>query len=404
MTLNKNTGQCEISAQIFTGGFLSKVLDFEAVEKKLKPLLSRLRVNKLIMGWSFSKELYHKTADLLAKHDTEFYLWFPVFSETGSVRPLSGLVDINGSPIQYDKNNNIEDFSFCCPNDPGNMEKILDIYESEFASIPFDGIFLDKIRCPSFGQGSKNGDGYRSVFSCFCTHCLEKYEENNFSPDKLKDVLSRYASTPPGIKSYSGNGKYEFEDPVMAQFFLLKSVFIWQSVNYLCNFFRSGNLGIGLDVFAPFLAPFTGQDLSSLSGICDFIKPMMYRITNAPAGLPFETEMFLRETGFADNEKDMSFDRILGINSRTIPFDLGFASRELKNFAAVSKCPVYAGLEINRKDNIADTSPAYIEETIRSYLGTGIKGLALSWDLMDVPEENLNKVIRAYSKTRLVLE
>ena len=395
--LQKKNQVCEISVQIFSGGFLNEAICFEAVEKKLKPLLSSLHINKLIMGWSFSKELYEKTAEFLAKHNTEFYLWFPVFSETGSVRSLASLVDIDGEKIQYDNNNKNEDFSFCCPNDPANIEKILDIYEKEFASIPFNGIFLDKIRYPSFGQGSKSGDGHRSVFSCFCNHCLEKYKQNNFPVDNFKEIVSCYASTLLGIKSYQGNGTYEFEDPVIAQFFMLKSAFIFQSLKSICDYFRKKNLRIGLDVFAPFLSSFTGQDLIALSGICDFIKPMMYRITQAPAGLPYEAEMLLRETCFAeadtfDNENRQSLDNILGIDAMAIPFDLYFTSCELKNLTAHSKSPVYAGLEINRINNIAHTSPEYIKETIRSYLETGIKGLALSWDLMDVPEENLDMV------------
>ena len=401
--LQKKNQVCEISVQIFSGGFLNEALDFEQVENKLRPLLSCLRVNKLIMGWAFSKELYEKTAELLKKYNTEFYLWFPVFSETGSIRPLAGLVDIDGEKIQYNKNNNSEDFSFCCPNDPDNIEKILDIYENEFASIPFDGIFLDKIRYPSFGQGNKKGEGKKSVFSCFCSHCLEKYKQNNFHVQDLKEAVSRYASTLLGIKTYNGNGKYEFEDPVIAQFFMLKSAFIFQSLKSICDNFRKRNLHIGFDVFAPFLSAFTGQDLLSLSGICDFIKPMMYRITQAPAGLPYEAEMLLRETGFAetdlnDNNNRQSLEKILGVDSKTIPFNLDFTSRELKNLSAHSKCPVYAGLEINRKINVADTNPEYIKETIHSYLDTGINGLALSWDLMDVPKENLEMVQKMLPK------
>ena len=390
--------------QVFSGSFLNNAISFEALEKKLKPLLSRLHINKLIMGWSFSKELYLKTAEFLAKHNIEFFLWFPVFSETGSVRSLAGLVDMNGEEIHYDQSNYKENFSFCCPNDPSNTEKILDIFEKDFASIPFDGIFLDKIRYPSFGQGSKKGDGYRSVFSCFCNHCLKKYNEEFFCIDDLERALSFNAPTLLGIKSYNGNSIYEFNDPVITHFFLLKSSFIQKSLISICDYFRERKLGIGLDVFAPFLASFTGQDLITLSGICDFIKPMMYRITQAPAGLPFETQMFLSEAGslnntYTDNNKDNNeniirqFDCILGIDSMAYPFDLDFAAQELKNLAVYSQCPVYAGLEINRIDNIADTNPDYIKKTIRSYMETGIRGLALSWDLMDVPEENLEMVI-----------
>ena len=382
------------SIQIFSGGFSTNAVSFEHVREKLTAALSRFPVHKVLMGWSTegkaglaSKELYLKTGEFLAKHNIELYLWFPVFSETTTIRLLHALIDLDGVPVHHKNTSSNENFSFCCPNNPDNIEMILDIFDKEFSSIPFKGIFLDKIRYPSFAQDT--------VFSCFCPYCQRKYKDNNFDVELLKKSLSISRQTPLGITAYHGSGRYDFEDPVIKRFFSLKSSFIFESLNYITGYFKSKNLDIGLDVFAPFLSPFVGQDLPALSGLCSFIKPMMYRITNAPAGLPFETESLLRETGYAENAKRLAFEKVLGINSKEIPFSLGFASTELKNFAASSGCPVYAGIEINKKE-IAETDPGYIEETIKSFLDTGIKGLALSWDLLDVPVENLDAVGRLF--------
>jgi len=393
---------CEIILQIFSGGFLSEPVSYQAVERKLDSVLDRLPVRTVIMGWARDKALYEKTAQYLAKRNVEFYFWFPVFSETGSVRSQSGLEDFllrrqkaggeNGSHTE-------EDFSFCCPNDPQNIENILDLFQREFSSIPFTGVFLDKIRFPSFAQGSGQGlqSGFGSVFSCFCPNCLELYKKENFDNEELKDSLFRPSTAPLGIKKYRGNGVYDFEDPRIAKFFSIKAAFIYNRLELLSNYFRGKGYGIGFDVFAPFLSAFVGQDLKVLSGLCDFMKPMMYRATNAPAGLPFETEMLLRETVGNDIGKRNAFYKVMDLDGEKKPFDLDFAAKELKKLAAVSACPVYAGMEINRKKNLAEVYPDYIEETITAYAPTGVRGFALSWNLLDAPEENIAKVIDVIS-------
>ncbi|MDR0497263.1 MAG: hypothetical protein LBH42_06595 [Treponema sp.] len=376
-----------VTLQIFSGSFLKKETSYSEIEQKLLSVLPRLPVNKVLMGWALDKTIYEKTAEFLAKRDIDFYLWFPVFSETGALRELSALVDFTGQRIESRKGHKNEDFSFCCPHNPQNTEKILDIFEQEFASIPFNGVFLDRIRYPSFAN--KHEPGSKSVLTCFCPHCIEFYERENFNIEQLRNVLSR--STQLGITEYRDNGEYVFNDPAIACFFSLKASNISKSLRRLCGYFREKNYSIGLDVFAPFLSAFVGQNLKTLSGLCDFMKPMMYRVTNAPAGLPFETEALLGETNCASDSRRLEFYKILGINPKTIPFDLTFTVKELKNLSFSSACDVYAGLEINKIENIAEANPDYIEKTIEAYAQTGIQGLALSWNLLNMPEENLAK-------------
>jgi len=389
----------EIIIQILCGGYKGEAVSFEEVERKLSSVLPRLPVRKVIMGWNPDRKLYEKTAAYLAKRNIELYLWLSVFSETCVMRDLAALVDINGRRIERKEEHEGEDFSFSCPGDRHNIEKILDIYENEFASIPFSGVFLDKIRYPSFANGYGPGQGYSGVFSCFCPSCLATYEKENFDIARLKSALARLAfgpasgpsksyPAPLSIREYRGNGEYLFEEEALASFFSQKSRVISESLKSICQYFRDKGLGIGLDVFAPFLSPFVGQDLRILSGLCDFIKPMMYRVTQAPAGMPFETGALLRETNCSRSQSS-EFYRLLGINPAKYPFDLDFASRDLAGMAASSSCPVYAGMEINRVPTLAETSPGYVAETIRAYSKTGVKGFALSWSILDAPEENI---------------
>jgi hypothetical protein len=383
----------EVTIQIFSGSFLEEAVSaetfsYEELERKLVSVLARLPVRKVIMGWSVDRKIYEKTAAFLAKRNIDFYLWFPVFSETGGIKNLSLLLDFRGQKIEGRGNHEEEDFAFCCPNDPRNITEILDIFEQNFASIPFKGVFLDRIRYPSFANIGF-GLGLKSVFSCFCPNCIEFYKNEGLDIEDVKEALSRPVSVPLGITAYRG-GEYQFEDPILHRFFDLKANIILKSLKQICRYFREKGLGIGFDVFAPFLSPFVGQNLKELSGLCDFMKPMMYCATQAPAGLPFETEALLRETG-ADTPARQCFYERLGLDPEKKPFDLDFAVKELQNLVARSACPVYAGVEINRIENKADVDPAYIEETIKAYASTGIKGIALSWNILNAPEENIAK-------------
>jgi len=380
----------EVILQIFSGGFLDKAVSYEEVERKLISVLSRLPVRKVIMGWALDKALYEKTAEFLAKQNIDFYLWFPVFSETGALKDLSALTDFLGQRIEYRQG---EDFSFCCPGNLQNIEKILDIFDYEFSSVSFSGVFLDRIRFPSFADAH----GFNSVFSCFCPHCLAIYERENFDIDHLKNALLYPACRPSVVKEYCGSGKYIFENSVLADFFGLKSGIILDSLRLICRHFKERGYGIGFDVFAPFLAPIVGQDLEQLSGLCDFIKPMMYRITDAPAGLPFEAGALLRETCRISDLERLKFFKLTGEAAMSFadfektPFNLEFAVKELQDLTVSSACPVYAGVEVNRVKDIAEVYPPYIEETIKAYAQTGIRGFALSWNLLDAPEENIAK-------------
>jgi len=390
MNAERKNKDCEVILQIFSGSFLDKAVSYEEVEQKLIFALSRMPVRKVIMGWALDKTLYEKTAVFLAKQNIDFYLWFPVFSETGALKDLNPLIDFMGQRIEY---RNGEDFSFCCPGDTQNIEKILDIFDYEFSSVSFNGVFLDRIRYPSFA----NEHGFSSVFSCFCPHCLAIYEKENFDIDQLKNSLSLQARRPSVFTEYCGSGKYVFENSVLADFFCLKAGIIFDSLRRICRHFREKGYGIGFDVFAPFLSPFIGQDLEQLSGLCDFIKPMMYRVTNAPAGLPFEAGALLRETGHVSGLERNNFFKLTGGAAMTFadiektPFNLAFAVKELKDMSASSACPVYAGVEVNRIKDIAETYPPYLEETIKTYAQTGIKGFTLSWNMLDAPEENIVK-------------
>lgn len=387
----------EVVLQIFSGGFNENNVTYEQIESKLKPLLEKIKINKVIMGWSINKSIYLKTRELLNKYNVEYYLWIPVFSEIGLLKQANLLVDFNGEKINSYSLQEGENFEFYCPNDPVNIKSFIEIYEENFANIDFDGVFLDKIRYGSFSNGL-NG-----VFNCFCPHCLRKYEEQGININLIKEEMKKvfigqsgYRENPLEILSYK-DGEYKFNNEVWQKYFNAKSENVYKTLLDLKLYFKGRNMKIGIDTFSPFISYFAGQDMNKLRNIADFIKPMMYRITQAPAGLPFEYDNFIKETTKGDfNIIKSSVNEIIGCKEyKNNRFDVEFVKRELK-FMTNLGVDIYSGIEINRKDDIAAVYPNYIDENLRCLGETRITGYVLSWDLLSAPEENIEEIIKYF--------
>jgi len=380
----------EVVLQIFSGEFNGEAATFEDIRQKLEPIVSQIPVTKVIMGMSVNPDLYSRVCDYLVKNNIEFYFWLPVFAELDALKKGYPLIDYHGKDKGDYSLVEREDFTFYCPNHPQNVSNVLQVFEEHYASVGFTGVFLDKIRYSSFANGL-NG-----VLTCFCPFCRSKYESAQFDPDDLEKAIKMLPQkdTPFGVISYN-QGRYIFDDDRWNKFFHLKSQFITEEIQKICSYFTEKHYKIGLDVFAPFVSHFVGQDIPALSTVADFVKPMMYRMTNAPAGLPFELEALLQETT-TNEEQKRAFYKVLGFNPEKYPFDVDFTIKELNDLVQQSKAPVYAGMEINRVEKIAEVYPDYIEETIKAYAQSGVKGFVMSWNLLNAPQENIDRVIKLF--------
>lgn len=220
----------------------------------------------------------------------------PVFSETGLLKPVKRLLDDEGCEVKSYQLKEGENFEFYCPNESVNLKSFMEIYDERFADIPFDGVFLDKIRYGAFSNG-RNG-----VFSCFCPKCQAEYEKAGIDTAALQKEMKLvktedavYQETPLGITGYE-KGRYHFRNPVWEKFFSYKNKRICETLKPVIGEFHKRGLDVGVDTFSPFTSYFAGQDIDELGKMADFVKPMMYRITNAPAGLPWESESLFKET------------------------------------------------------------------------------------------------------------
>lgn len=87
------------------------------------------------------------------------------------------------------------------------------------------------------------------------------------------------------------NGALVLKDPLAQRFIEVKEQIIADSVCEIAEYFRCRGLIVGLDLFAPVVSRLVGQNYALITRNADFIKPMLYRRTEAPAGVGYELSL-----------------------------------------------------------------------------------------------------------------
>ncbi|MBR2812830.1 MAG: hypothetical protein IKD69_15765 [Solobacterium sp.] len=355
----------EYIVQIFTGGW--KKANYTAAEiiSRLETVVNTIPVSRVIIGWHISPSLYQEVGSWLHEHGIRMLMWMPVFSETGEIRFCEEAVDFYGRPIGNYALQEGENFAFYCPSAAESIESVIDIFESSFAGCGFDGVFLDKIRSQSFAAG------VQGVLSCGCKRCEKIYREKGLL---LSDLRKAYEEK----KDHLFDRTDRYHNKVLEDFFRIKGEIIAEGVETLCMYFHGQGLETGLDLYAPFLSHLVGQDYALLTKEADFIKPMMYRKTNAPAGISFEYDLLRKHLPNAEGWPHPVFDD-------------AFLRRELLD---IQNLPVrkYSGIEINYREDIARTDPEYIRSSLAVCKECGMDGAVLSWDVMLAPDTHLQAV------------
>ena len=355
--------------QVSLGGWDSPDYSAEQIIGRIDTVSKLIPVEKVIIGWSQDKEIYRQVAEYLHAKNIRMLLWLPVFAETEDVCENTPAVDLWGQvPAHYDLAAG-EGFRFNCPTDPKNIANVVAIYDRLFSDCGFDGVFLDRIRTQSFVSGISG------VMGCGCPHCVECFAKEGVD---IQTVRSEYEAKGDAFFSVSGYTPidgFSFENPVAAAFFKAKGHIVSGSVAAIADSLRSRGLEIGMDLYAPFMAPFVGQDYAVLASHADFIKPMLYRQTFAPAGMGFEYELLRKAapnaTGYPDFEMNVDF-----------------LHSQLEAMEPYT-CRKFPGIEINYREDIVPTSPEYVSESLKAALSHGFDGAVLSWNIMEAPLSHL---------------
>ena len=354
--------------QVSLGGWHSPDYSAGQIIDRIDTVSSLIPVEKVIIGWSLDKEIYREVGAHLHAKGIKMLLWLPVFAETEEMCENSPAVDLWGViPANYDLAAG-EGFRFNCPSDPQNAANVVGIYDSNFADCGFDGVFLDRIRTQSFVSG------VGGVLNCGCPLCAERFAAEGVDLEAVKAAagVDDFFS----VTGYSPAGGFTFVNPLASEFFRAKGHIVSDSVAAIADSLRTRGLEIGMDLYAPFMAPFVGQDYSVLAAHADFIKPMLYRQTFAPAGMGFEYDLLLNAVPGATGYPSFAMDR-------------DFLNSQLEAMEPYS-CAKYPGIEINYREGVVPTSPEYVTESLNAVMSHGFNGAVLSWNIMEAPVAHID--------------
>ena len=132
---------------------------------------------------------------------------------------------------------------------------------------------------------------------------------------------------------------------------------------------------VGLDLFAPVVSRFVGQNYPLITGHADFIKPMLYRRTDAPAGIGYEYALFEKSAPGAQGRGKPAMDK-------------SFLETQLEAVGHVA-CEKYPGIEINYDEELVRTDAGYIRESLAAIRDRGFDGAALCWNAMQAPDAHI---------------
>lgn len=352
--------------QLHTGSFTKATYSITEIKEKCDHILAGLTVKDVILGWNTDQTLNKALVTYFHDLGMRVLLWLPVLAETEELADIVKMKPFGKTEGNAVKATSNERFSFACPCDLSNVHEVIRIYEEHFASIPFDGIFLDKIRFASFANGYEEG------FGCFCNDC----EKQMLSVDLpyIKQLIDQH--DPKLMRGeYDDFGRYHFADYQVNTFYKRRSQMITDLVFKLAAYFNSRKLIVGVDVYAPIMAYHVGQNIKEIGKLVDFVKPMMYTHTNAPAGIQYEYNAYIKH-----------FDQ-------PEPFTKHFPEGPLSNASLrrqldyLTKLPAHVipGIEINSIEGICTTSAEEVAKQCKIY--AQYSTLALSWDIMQMSEE-----------------
>ena len=357
------------AVQVSLGGWNSPDYAAEAIISRIDSVNSIIPVEKVIIGWSTDNSIYQKVGAHLHKKGIRMLLWLPVFAETEEVCDNTPAVDLWGEvPANYDLAAG-EGFRFNCPSSLQNAANVVALYDRFFAGCGFDGVFLDRIRTQSFVGGVSG------VLSCGCPECVARFKEEGVDIDDVKAAWADKGDGFLSVTGYTPADGFSFADPLAEAFFRAKGHIVSGAVAAVADSLRARGLEVGMDLYAPFMAPFVGQDYEILAQHADFIKPMLYRMTFAPAGMGFEYDLLRAAVPEAAGYP--SFD-----------MDVAFLESQLEAMST-APCAKMPGIEINYREGIVPTSPEYVRESLAAVLRYGFDGAVLSWNIMEAPDAHL---------------
>ncbi len=395
---------------------------FRTIEERIPRVAESGCLNALMIWADAELKVLARIIKICRDWGVQPYLWLPLLADTYGyeIKEKDLVVTAEGQ-----RGNgwigrwgllgsNEEEFLFICPNNDSTVDRIFTLYRSLMDNLDLDGVMLDRIRYPSFVNG------FETLYTCFCDHCRQRFasqtgidlESLRSRVQELIDFLSTWR--PDNLPVWQHlEAFYTTSD--LEELVRFRKSSIQRVVGRFSEYARSRGLSVGLDLFSPSLAGMVGQDYESLSSCCDWIKPMSYCHAVGPAGLPLELSCLgeALSTLCCDlNEVDA-----LKFLSNTLGWDLPHANKQLlgagvpesivtgeletiKYLSTARNVRIYQGVEAVRHPGFGidiriDTLERYLES-----LPDWVSGVIASWNLLYIPDENLQYLARRVRNRR----
>lgn len=342
------------------------------------------------------------------------YLWYPVLADISAFqnKPEQSVEAFNGKPGhgkigRWKKLGHVEeDFLFLCPNEEKYVMEVFKHYQKQLLEEGFDGVLLDRIRFPS------PANGFETLFTCFCQACQDKFQKDynedlNHYRDKIKDLLQELKDMK--IKDFSGYRN--LSDVIirnnLTKFYNFRENSIFQLTKMFADYAKQNGKTVGLNLFAPSIEYLSAQNYKLLSGICDWIKPMLYCHTAGPAGLPLEFSCFTEaimniNPDLKEHKLIREISRILGVNlpgsindilEKGVTENIIYQEiKQIQNYNLKEGVNIYPGLDSVQIRGISYVDKQILEKYLSLIFELDVKGIIMSWNLLKIPDENIKFV------------
>lgn len=332
-----------------------------------------LGAEAVILGQS--RDAAFQAEMLLRAHEAgaKAYLWAPLFSEYDDFTAFDPHIGADGLPLPRAFG---DAFNFRCPASKKNLDAFFQMQDAALLSLPFDGVFLDRVRYPSFAHGSLGALG------CFCPECAARYRATGVDVERVKALLCAKEGTNPLLISGFDGSDYTFSDPDMARFFRVRAENVTAAVRAVAAHYAPYQKAVALDLFPPQFAYLCGQSLRALLPLSAFVKPMLYRVTTAPAGLPFERQAYEKAVG------------PLKVLDALFPSGEG---GQVASYERVGRMfpdtPIAWGVEVMRIKGIADAAAQSVLDTLNIIQDAGGRAACASWSVAGAQADALSAFI-----------
>ncbi len=395
----------------------TKKVQVQDVVHTIEKVKNKIKMDGMLIGFSTEPVIYDETIKLIHAMGAKAYLWYGILADIGEDMEIprdAYMVNYRGDVNPSWGKIQSENFQFICPNHPFIHDVVVPRALELVDRHGFDGIFLDRIRYPSFISGIDN------QFCCFCEKCRKKAKGQGLDLDNVKIFINELLDK---IKDLTDKELIDFGREIrssslrqvaasystLAEFYDFRENSVISVVRKIYSEMKERRKEVGLDLFSPSLSPFVSQNYPVLSDYGDWIKTMSYCFGKGPAALPFETGLLVEilhklNPKLTDNALEAFISDVIGTDIRLVWRDdkkigpavdiLTAEMNTVRNLYQI-KIPVYPGFEAVNLPGICDVGADQMAQYGEAYKKLEFDGFILCWTLPLIAEDNI-KLISQY--------